>query len=476
MAALYIFITVLVLGTASFFVIRKLPEKKRSLYIKIFAIIYFLVCFAKVFFADGFIWIINGGFYGDTLYEKTDILQSLLRWGMYFSCLITTTAACTKPRVFKNISVYFCLPVMIVAMFFFKNFMAYYMDGLGRGIQATYWVRAMILGAEFVLGILIPILITLNGHYFNVKSGKEWALFCGILPLLFLTTFPVYIPQSLFGYTQIVMKPLGIVNILWIVITISIILILIKVFRNKDYDTRYAVCLWLALDLFIHYNQLYLMGFSISRLPFQLCNLGAYFFILVMVFKWKRLYEFSFVANIVGTIIAMSVPDMSSHGLAYFWNIHFIFEHGLVLIVPSVIMGLNIFSRLTKKSLLYIFVGFTIYFMFCSIAGSLLNIYGYSNNYFYIFDPMKITDIVPFLSFTTKRFFTVNGYILYPIYQLMIFLLYSGLMLLFYLLVRWIYTITDDNIEIEKRGKVLTKKVFKKIFKKKKKEVKDAEN
>ncbi len=450
MAQLLVLLTVAVILSAS--LLLKFKTKFNiNILLKTLAVVYFLVCFFKMFFADGFIWVINGGVYGSTMYDRIDVLQTLLRWAMYLSSGVITVACFTNVKVFKTASVYFCLPLLVLSLFSFDNFIAYYMDGTGRGIHAVLWVRQFILGAEFVLGIVIPLLLVVIENKNLLLGKRDVVNLVAITPILAFSMFPVYTIQSLFGYTTIMTGMLKPTTFIWIGLTIAITFALIYIFRHKSYDQRFALCLWLSVILFMHYNSLYLMGFSIERLPIQLCNLGAYFFILCMITKSKRLFDFAFIANIVGTIIAMMVPDIEG-GLGYFWNIHFMLEHMLVLIVPSVMMGVGLFPRVNKKSLVNIFVGFAIYFLVCLISGGLLNIFrdytGEEVNFFYLFDSEIVFLLFPQAVSILKVNFVINGFTFYPLYILGVFVVFSVLMYGFYLLVQCFYKVTDDQNEI----------------------------
>ncbi len=450
-----------VLLLVGFIALKRKTKVNMSFLIKSVAIIYFFVCFIKMLFADGFIWVINGGFYSGTLYQRTDILQTILRWIMYCSSGVIVVATFTKVKLFKNVSVVFALPLMVISLFFFPDFIAYYMDGTGRGFKVAEEIRVILLAIEFICGILLPLLfVFIQNHRFDVKSKKEWLQLCLLTPVLAFTMFPIYTFQSLFGYTNIIVGIMKPTTIIWIAFTIAITLLLVKIFKHRSEDEKFALCLWFALILFMHYNSLYYMGFTIERLPFQLCNLGAYFFLLCVVTRSKRLFDFAFVANIVGTMIAMIVPDIEG-GIGYFWNIHFMLEHMLVLIVPAVMMGIGFFPRINKKSLKNIYVGFVIYFGFCLIGGGILNILhettGETVNYFYLFETDLVMKALPGLSFVLNYKVLINGFYFYPVYIVGVFLVYSALMYLFYGLMQVIYRVADDQEEIWKNRKVLTK-------------------
>ena len=101
---------------------------------------------------------------------------------------------------------------------------------------------------------------------------------------------PVYLLQSLFGFTDRYMKPVSMENFAWIFVILSMIAIIYFVFRFKSYEVRYSVLVFIALLLFFHYNSIYLMDLKASRLPFQLCNLGAYIVLIALLIKKQKFF------------------------------------------------------------------------------------------------------------------------------------------------------------------------------------------
>ena len=455
---LIIAITIL-LSLISFFAFRKERYNKFKLFIKIISVLYLAIGFFRFMLSDSFIWVINKGIYDNVYYESTDILQTILRWGQNISYVVFVMAAFFDSKLFKNISIFICLPFTILNVVFFNDFMAYFMGEVfttpGRGIQTSRIFRSIYFSTELIIGLTIPLLfIFVDKHYKNLKDKNLWKNFFISLPFVIISLMPVFVPQSLFGYTKITTTALTVGNFVWIFITLVEITILYILFRFKNFKERYMLCMFLALSLFMHYNSLYLMGFSIARLPIQLCNLGAYFFVFALIIKKQAFFNFSFLANIVGTIIAMVAPDTSG-GFAGFWNIHFLIEHMQVLAVPMLCMLLRIFKRLETKALKHLTIGFSSYFIFCWISGTLLNGFaeqgGYGKvNFFYIFDLEKAFGYFPFISFTQNVHWQIGRFEMWPIFQLIIYAGFLALCIGFYFFMMKFYEFLDDHFELRK--------------------------
>ena len=438
-------------------------ENGRHNILKTLTVIFCTVGFARFFLSDSITYIINGGWFEGVRYEQTDFFNVILRWGYYTNYAVLTTAVFTKNRFFRNMAGYFSLPFSILSAVYYEDFMKYFLDPTGKGYHLTPEFRYAFFAAELALAIMIPIILHVGDrHVFNFKDAKEWvAYFLGV-PAVLLVMTPVYATPSFLGTNNLAPQWFSPYHLIWIGATFVIALIIYYIFRFQSFEVRHSVCLFFVLVLFFHYNSLYLMGLTLKRLPFQLCNFAAYTFLAAFILKSKKLFHYGFIANIVGTMFAILVPDF---GIGYtgFWNMHFLFEHSLVLIVPAICMGLQIFPRLSKRSMGYYFVGFSIYITFCYILGTILNGYqdvtGETVNYFYMFDFKIAFDYFPFLQFIEDYRFEFGRFEVYPFVFAIVYVGYSLLCFLFFLFMKWLYKYEDKVIELHYSAVDLCKKI-----------------
>ncbi len=441
-------------------------DDARHKLLKFFTLLFCTVGFFRFFLSDPVILVINGGWYQGVYYERTDFLHMILRWGYYTNYAVLPVAVFCKSRLFKNVAGYFSFIFTLISIIRFDDFMAYFLSPEGNGYHLDPTFRYVYFVFELILALLIPIVLHVGDrHVFKVKDLKEWRNYILGLPAIVLATTPVYIIQSIVGTDVNIPKWGGTYHLVWIAVTVVITLALYYLFRFRSYEERYVLCLFLVLVLFFHYNSIYLMGLTLKRLPFQLCNFAAYMFLVAFIFKWKKMFHFCFLANIVGTVFAIVAPDFGV-GHFGFWNTHFLFQHSYVLIVPALCMGLRLFPRLTKKSILYYFVGFTAYIGFCYVLGTILNGYqdvtGETVNYFYLFDFDIAFDYFPFLKFVENYYFEFGRFIVYPLVFVFVYVGFSALSMLFFLAVRWLYKYEDDTLELRLSAIDLLEKITKK--------------
>ena len=442
-----VFGAVALLATIIILSFHKVDEKKFDIFLKVVTVLFCGVGVFRYFLSDGFIFAINGGWYGGIYHDKADFWHAVLRWGYATAYSVLPMAVFFKGRFFKNIASYISMPFAVLSTIFFEDYMAYFLSEEGNGIHGADGFRYAYFVIELVIAILIPLLIQIKyKHYFNFKDKREVINFFAGLPLVLLVTIPVYVPQSFFGFKETSNPMFGTYHIVWMIVLLALTLAIYFGFRNRPHREKRMLCVFLAIALFYHFNTIFLMGITLSRLPFQLCNMASYLILIAIVFDLKRMMQFCFLVNVAGTILAIAVAALSD-GFLCFWNVHYIFEHSYVLLVPALAYGFELYPRVNKKSMLYAFIGFTAYFLFVFVLGIVLNGYseelGQTVNYFYMFDTEVAFDYFPFLSFAGNWCLEFGRFSFYPMVVGIVYAGFSASWILFYGLCRLIYRIED---------------------------------
>lgn len=462
---MYQFLTLLgaaALSAIAILCVRKKPNTLTPL-LKVLAIAYCTVCFFRFILPDAFIYQIGGAWFEGYYYESADVLGLVLRWGYYTNCAVLPMAVFTESRLFKNIACYISLPFSVLSVIFADNYMQYYLSPEGHGYHLPTVARYAVFIVEMTLAVIIPVIFMIGKkHVFDFRSKTEIKNFIFGLPLVLLIMIPAYAPQMFFGYTRIIPETFSAYHLIWLGVLFVLTIAVYLYFRFRSYEDRKNLCLFLMLLLFFHHDSLYMMGLNITRLPFQLCNIASFFYLITFISKSNKMFQFCFITNTVGTLFAILFPDFGG-GYLSFWNTHFIIQHSLVLWLAAFGMGLRIFPRLTAKSLKYFFVGYTIYVLSMYVLGTILN--GYSDitgetvNYFYMFDFDTAFDYFPFLQFIEDYVIELGRFVMYPLTLVFVYFGFGILCLLFYLLVKFCYKLEDDHLELRLSGIELYEKI-----------------
>lgn len=448
------------------FLLFRHKPKQLHVILTIFSVIFLVNIFFGYFLPDGFITVINGSALGGIFYDRTDIFHSILRWGLNISTVVVPISVFCKNRLMKNIAIYVCLPFSILSLVFFGNFIRYFTDTSGRAIAMSSHIsekfrlfifnrtfRSIYFSIQLLFALIIPLShFFISKHRFNIKDPNERKNFFVSLPFVILAMMPVYIPQSFFGFGPgPEMGSYGLVHMLWLTAMILEIVVCYKVFRDKDYQTRYELCFFLSLQLFMHYNSTYIMSYEITKLPLQLCNLGSYICLLIILTKSKNLFYFCYIANVVGATIAVVLPD-TDDGYFSFWYVHFVMEHMQVFAIPIIMGLLKLFPRMQKRHLKVVWIGFSIYFFFCLILGTIFNGIAlktgdmtFDVNYFYIFDLEKMFKYIPFIGLLGRKVMIFKYYTLYPIFQSSVYILYMVLCIICFFVIERLYVLAEDH-------------------------------
>lgn len=389
----------------------------------------------------------------------------IIRWFSIVSFIVLPIAVFYKSPTMRNVALLFCLPVAIASICFYPQFLNDFCSTAGRGINSISVVsqsvknflidstfRSVWFGILISLQILIPIYLSINERkIFYFESKKDILNFIICLPLIILSAIPIYVPQYLFGYSNIIFKAYGWVHICWFVFIILEIISLYFIFRKKDTNTKMVMLFTLALSLIMQYNQMFsAISINLKRLPLQLCNIGAFLILISLITKNKKIFNFTAIINVAGVIFALAVPDLEGKGLFYLYNMHFIFEHGNVIVVPILALMLNIFPRLDKYALRDCLIGFSIYFCLVWALGTTFNAIAtstgnnfYEVNYLFMFLPKVATDLLPFTKALFHINFTVGSATFYPVLQLIVYIVFATVCVLLYFAIRLIYKIKD---------------------------------
>ncbi len=422
------------------------PAEKFIFYLKALAVTFCVIGISRYFLLDSFPETVKTA--------GEDLSQSFSRWFYYMGYAVVPMSIFFESRLFRNLATCIFLPAAVFSTVLFDETMGYFLSDGGNGFALVPWLRYAFYILELVLAIALPILMQIcYRHGFDIKSKTDLKHMLIALPAILYQMIPVYIPQSFFGYTDISWASFSPFHICWILLMAAEIVVLILYFRNRSYEDKYKLCVFLTIAQLFNTMSAFLRGFRLTRIPIQLCSIAAIFYLIAIVFKKKKLFDFCFLVNIVGALIAILLAAFSE-GAFSFWNMHYIYEHTFALIVPIVAAALGVFPRVSRESLKFSWIMFTAYFVFCLCVGTVLNGFsdsiGYTVNYFYMLDVSVAVEYVPFASFTGNWVISMGRFTLYPILVLVVYSAYIVFCGAFFGIVELSYAIRDGRLKISK--------------------------
>lgn len=420
---------------------------KPNFILKIMSVAICVLGIIRYFLSDAFV---------ETVFGMSDPLQSFLRWGYHIGYAIIPMSVFFNSRLIRNIATCFTLPVTMLCIIFIEDTFVYFTAAGAGGFYVDEWFRYVTYILELTLSLVTIVLMQMHTkHCIDIKNFKEVFLTVGMIPLIMLQMMPSYIPQSIISDFSLTAEMFGELHLLWLFSLTAETVLLHYIFRKRSEEDKYMLLVFLVIAQVMHTTSPMLRGFTFSRLPLQLCNIAAFFYLYMIIKKDKKVFDFCYLANLVGAAIAMILTSFSSDTLS-FWNIHYIYEHSFVVMVPVLSTTLGLFPRLDKAALKSMMKYFTAYFIFIFLFGTIVNGVNttpdpFPVNHFYMFNPTVAIEYLPFVGFINAVHWEFGGFEIYPILVVTIFVVFTALNFLFYFITRGSYRLIDS---IKEKAKV----------------------
>jgi uncharacterized membrane protein YwaF len=449
------------------------PKSGQKIYleriIKVSAVVYIVLSMLHFFLPDLFVSPI-----GDPALEMPlGRVGAILRWLNAICFIVLPIAVFQKNKYFEKIASFVCLPIALVNVGFYSHYMYYFtkVPAPGGGLYtlafASEEFKALLLDVtfrsfEFGLTCLAQILALVLLTYRNREKLKivkdEIGNFILIILGVTYLSLPVYVAQFFFGYVNIEMQRFTVPHIIWMIAIPVIIIVLYNIFKSKTYEARYLLVLSMSWALMYQFTQMFsgAAELNVMKLPLQLCNLGSYLALIMLAKKSEKIYHFTIIVNVVGALVAIVILDIvkKDSSLTHFFVIHYIVEHTKVMIIPILCLVLKVFKPLTLKSLKHFSVGYTAYWAFILVLGTLSNGFKrmpefekirsfFTANHLFMFDKDTARGLIGFTDPLFENGVIKLGYFeLYPLVQILV---YAAFMLICICVFFLIYALTTKQ-------------------------------
>lgn len=325
---------------------------------------------------------------------------------------------------------FFALPVYLVATIFFYILA---MGIMGKETFDVCSIRLILMCVEFGLGLSASFIIFASNRYFHISKEASKMLWC--LPIILLSTFPPYLLKGLFGYVNYggSLKNFNVMHRVILYIGFAIPIVLYFLLRNKSEEFKRCALLFISLGTLLSFSNNYKFPdwLDITHWPFHLCNTAMYIVVLCLIFRWKKLFYFTYFINVLGALLAMFMPNYSSTSNLFSSGlILFYINHYIAFFMPLLIVALRVYARPKLKEFIYSMVGFAIYFALVLVLNAWFSNYG-SVDYFFVnsdFIAEKLGDWAENLRDFKWQFYIGSlSFTFYPVYQALFFLVYVAL-------------------------------------------------
>lgn len=380
-------------------------------------------------------------------------VSMLLNWFQYSAVLGVILYPFFKTNKYTVILKYFCLPVSILTL------IGFYPMTLG-GIAEAYTLfnfQTFLQGIEIAITLGMSFVVFGETGWFKCEKTDLKGLFY-IVGML-LSTFPPYLLKVLFGYANYVKSVKGFAEphrwILYFSILIPIMLYL--VLKKKDKETTRLCLLYISLGTLLSFSVYHkLLDFANPlNWPLHLCNTAMYIIPLCLIFKWEKLFYFTYFINVFGAFIAMAMPNYDAINNIFSERIvEFYTNHYIAFFMPILMVALGLFKRPKLREFRYSMIGFAFYFILVLICNAWFSNYGSVDFFFinsdFIPDKLGVEEILDITWSTQIGDATLK---FYPLYQAVFFAVYVALGAAMWFLYESMYTALDTVHDIVARKK-----------------------
>lgn len=423
-------------------------EGKYSRVMKILAVAYFLLMFLNLFLPDGFAVSKSE----ETLAGMNAVYENTIRWLNGTCIIVIPLLAFYDNKCLNKVAAYFCLPASLLYAYSYSVIIQSLTSENGRGLRTIRFFseefKAFLIDESFrsVLFALLSLLQIGIFLFFLLKNLKDLKFEKReVLPFLLVVTglmvlsISTYTPQYYIGYTELVFKRFTWTHLLVFLWMTAEVVLLYFLFRDQPRDVKRMLLIAMSISLLFQFNQVFtsIGEIRVQKFPLQLCNIGSYLLLILLILKSEKLFHFALIVNVVGALVAMIVLDVENKGIGYFWNVHYILEHSKLITVPILCLLLKEFQPLRINDVKHFLIGFAIYFSIAWVLGTLCNgIYQqtdndyFKNNFLFMFDKSAAEGLLPWVGTLFDIQWNIGPFTIYPIVQTLVFIVFNAMCML----------------------------------------------
>lgn len=453
-ASVFLFAAIVV---AIFLVIKFKKNEKLSLAMKVISLILGLSFFFEFMLGHDQIQSVvklSGGILNN---KALNFFTLICNWTYFSVILLICLYPFFKESRYTALVKYYATPVVLLNI----GFMAVITKGNLGASLTSFAVRPLLLGVclGIMLGYCISVFFTEGG--FKISKKDAWGF--AYIPVMLLATMPSYMLNALFGPYRI----FSIIDdfnqphrwVLYMAIVIPILLYVLLKRLDKEQKRGIMIFITLATLMSFCLNYKFIDLKNINHWPFHLCHTAMYIIPLCLIFKWDKLFYFTYFINVFGAFIAMAIPDYAvSYNLFDPTIVKFYINHYCAFFMPIVIVGLRIFDRPKLKQFLYSCLGFLAYFILILFLNAWFSNYGPSD-YFYTNSDYIVDKLGTWAENTMKYTWTFTikdlTFTFYPLYQTLFFFIYVLIALVMWFGYEAMYSFVDTvNDIIDRKRKI----------------------
>ncbi len=383
-------------------------------------------------------------------------ISLILNWAFYSVVLLVILYPFFKNSQFASIIKYYGTIVTLLC----AGFIYYLSTGIvGVNAYSGFQIRTLLMGVEIGITLAYCFVVFMENNKFKIKKSDLWgaAYIAGML----LATMPPYMLEALFGNFRIWfdLKELAPAHRVILYLSILIPIALYLLLKNKNKEMVRGILLYISLGTLLSFSVSYKFEnfLHVTSWPFHLCNTAMYIIPLCLIFKWEKLFYFTYFINVLGAFLAMAMPNYAE-GLNLFSTriVNFYINHYIAFFMPLLMVSLKVYDRPKLKQFKYSMIGFGIYFVLVLILNAWFSNYG-TVDYFFLNSDFIAEKLGTWAEDLRNIVWSFNindlSFTFYPLYQFLFFLVYVALGAAMWFVYEQAYAFADMMVDINARNK-----------------------
>lgn len=316
------------------------------------------------------------------------ILSLVLIWFTFSALLSITLDAMFEARVVRHMAIFFGTPVLILDIICFTT----YITGVvGKEPYATGDPRIPLMAIEIGLGLALIASRIIEDGKDVLPTLREAIRSLWVLPCAIVAIMPSYAPWVLVGnaFTPSSMKFDDFTFEHRVMLYLSIILpyVIYRVLKDKTESQKREAMIYISLAFLWAYMRFWTLEELTQpwSWPLHLCNTAMFIIPLCLIFRMKRLFNFTLFINVLGALFAMVIPDVDQvENIMEYYSMHFWLNHFVAFFMPVLIIALGLFERPKFKQWVHSLIAFTCYFVLVVFLNSYFTALGHETDYFFL--------------------------------------------------------------------------------------------
>ncbi len=423
--------------------------------IKVFAGVLTAVFFVRFMSGNDLIRYTVGGVSDIFDNPSTNYYAVILVWFTYVSVLLLSLQPYFKIKTVNNVIKFFVLPFIIIAMF---SIVISTKAILGADAYSGNNFRGILMAIELSLMLPLAVVVFCENGMFKISKSELKYLAISIIPIL-LAVIPTYALQAFIG-TPIQFNHVKDFNFIHRIVLYGAVILPFLIhfgLRKQNEEVIRFAMLFLCLGTLLSYSLYKKFDdfASITGLPLHLCNTAMYILPLCLLFKWRKLFYFTYFINVFGAFIAMMLPNYGDNVNLFSSDIvNFYINHYIAFFVPILLVSLKVFPRPKLKEFIYSMVAFAVYFIVILFINAWFSNYG-SVDYFFLNSDFIADKLGDWAERTRDIVWSFSigelTFTFYPLYQFLFFVVYVFIALGVWFVFEQSYQMADLHVDMRAR-------------------------